>query len=136
MSLPSLTGKPGGSFICTNSLSLLKCLKGAITSKTFNNLHRTREEDKPTWKGKQLSNRSKAEKHKDDRLIFQKENLILSHLEISLHFFKIILLNCLSGIKTTTGLTVETWSSPQRRTGQRQRTNFILFIYMVHSILF
>lgn len=37
-SLPSLTGKPGGSFIWTNSLSLLKCLKGAITSRTFNNL--------------------------------------------------------------------------------------------------
>lgn len=36
--LPSLTGKPGGSFIWTNSLSLLKCLKGATTSKTFNNL--------------------------------------------------------------------------------------------------
>lgn len=37
---PNFTGKPGGSFIWTNSLSLLKCLKGAITSKTFNNLKR------------------------------------------------------------------------------------------------
>lgn len=39
---PSLTGKPGGSFIWTNSLSLLKCLKGAITSKTFSNLRQSR----------------------------------------------------------------------------------------------
>ncbi len=36
--LPSLTGNPGGSFIWTNSLSLLKCLKGAMISKTFNSL--------------------------------------------------------------------------------------------------
>lgn len=41
--LPDFTGKPGGSFIWTNSLSLLKCLKGAITSKTFNNLKYGRE---------------------------------------------------------------------------------------------
>jgi len=35
---PIFTGKPGGSFIRTNSLSLLKCLKGAITSSTFSNI--------------------------------------------------------------------------------------------------
>lgn len=72
MSSPSLTGKPGGSFICTNSLSLLKCLNGAITSKTFNNLHGTREEDKLTWTGKQLRNGSEAEKYKDDCAYFSK----------------------------------------------------------------
>lgn len=36
--VPSLTGKPGGSFIWTNSRSLLKCLNGATTSSTFSNL--------------------------------------------------------------------------------------------------
>lgn len=36
--IPSLTGKPGGSFIWTNSRSLLKCLNGAMTSNTFSNL--------------------------------------------------------------------------------------------------
>lgn len=35
---PILTGNPGGNFICTKSLSLAKCLNGAITSKTLNNL--------------------------------------------------------------------------------------------------
>jgi len=35
---PIFTGKAGGSFIRTNSLSLLKCLKGAITSSTFSNI--------------------------------------------------------------------------------------------------
>lgn len=38
--VPSLTGKPGGSFIWTNSRSLLKCLNGATTSSTFSNLSR------------------------------------------------------------------------------------------------
>lgn len=33
--LPILTGKPGGNFIWTNSRSLLKCLNGAITSRTL-----------------------------------------------------------------------------------------------------
>lgn len=33
-----LTGKPPGSLSVTNSRSLVKCLKGAITSKTFNNI--------------------------------------------------------------------------------------------------
>ena len=36
--LPIFTGKPGGSFIRTNSLSLLKCLKGAMTSNTFSSI--------------------------------------------------------------------------------------------------
>ena len=34
MGMSTLTGKPGGSFISTNSRNLLKCLTGAITSKT------------------------------------------------------------------------------------------------------
>ena len=34
--LPIFTGNPGGNFSSTNSLSLLKCLNGAVTSNTFN----------------------------------------------------------------------------------------------------
>ena len=39
MYVPTLTGKPWGSFRLTNSLSLLKCLYGAMTSRMSNNLH-------------------------------------------------------------------------------------------------
>jgi len=33
-----LTGKPLGNFIVTNSRNFVKCLNGAITSKTFSNI--------------------------------------------------------------------------------------------------
>lgn len=36
--LPNFTGNPGGNFICTNLRSLVKCLNGAITSSTLNNI--------------------------------------------------------------------------------------------------
>ena len=42
--VPSLTGNPGGSFIWTNSRSLLKCLNGAITSNTLSNLQAEKKE--------------------------------------------------------------------------------------------
>ena len=40
--IPTRTGKPGGNFIDTNSLSLSKCLKGAMTSRTFSKLKKTK----------------------------------------------------------------------------------------------
>ena len=36
--MSTFTGKPGGSFISTNSRSLLKCLTGATTSNTSNSI--------------------------------------------------------------------------------------------------
>lgn len=42
--VPSLTGNPGGSFIWTNSRSLLKCLNGAMTSNTLSNLQAEEKE--------------------------------------------------------------------------------------------
>lgn len=88
---PSLTGKPGGSFICTNSLSLLKCLKGAITSKTFSNLQR-----KNTHVMRQAE--SDAEKSKMRRTF-------------NYNSFENRWLNCGNGIMETTGK-----SSPQKIT--------------------
>ena len=41
--IPTRTGKPGGNFIDTNSLSLSKCLKGAITSRTFSKLNKKKK---------------------------------------------------------------------------------------------
>lgn len=40
---PILTGNPAGSFMATNSFSLLKCLNGATTSNTFRILQRKQD---------------------------------------------------------------------------------------------